>query len=118
MIIQAYCDKLTKGTPALVGCDDEVAVPEKYVEPTKNLINIMKNKRDGFDRIEIPFIEMVLEQVKDISSVLEENLEDGEVPNGIIRELSLGIFKKTPSELTTAQASIIRVCAIYLCIQN
>ena len=82
-----------------------------------SMIAIMINKVDIFDKINTPgFIDKVLNNPIHVS-LLEEKYADGEIPEGIICELSKGIFKKEPSSLNDKQAAIIKVLTAYICIQ-
>ena len=92
-------------------------VPDRYKVATDVMVDMMKNKRDGFDRINVPFIEMTFEN-NDIEKILEEKLPDGEVDDAIIIRLSEGIFNNQPAALDVNQAAIIKVLATYICIQN
>lgn len=91
-------------------------IPEKYVKPTKALIDIMKYKMAVLDKINVAFIETLFDD--DYEGILETKLTDGEVPNGIIHTLSEGLYGKIPSELNDEESSIIKVLSVYICIQN
>jgi len=92
-------------------------VPDRYKQSTDAMIQIMKPKRKIFDSINVPFVEMTFEE-EDYEDILKNNLVDGEIPDGIIYELSMGIFSEYPNRLDASQQSIIKVLSAYICIQN
>ena len=92
-------------------------IPERYKSPTEVLITMLKNKRNRFDAINVPFVETVFDN--DWHSVLAEKIgPDGDIPDAIIIRLSEGIFGESPIDLNVGQQSIIKVLATYICIQN
>lgn len=99
--------------------DDSITVPERYALAADVMVSMMKNKRDGFDRINVPFVEMTFNDTE-YEKILEEKYPDGEIPGvmNLIRYLSNGIYGKYPSELSVNQKAIIKVLATYICIQN
>lgn len=94
----------------------DVTVPGIYSIATNSLIEIMKNKISIFDKINVPFVEAAFEC--DYEKILEEKLIDGEVPDGIIHQLSIGLYGKQPTMLDEEEQAIIKVLAVYICIQN
>lgn len=92
-------------------------IPDKYVQAVEVMVSSMKLKRDVFDRISVPFIEEAFIS-QDWVSCLESNLVMGEIPDGIIKRLSEGIYEKPVSELDVSQQEIIRILAVYICIQK
>lgn len=117
MNFQAFCRKYATEGDFSQMPPMHCKVPEKYEVATKVMIDMMKNKRDGFDRINVPFVEMCFEN-NDYEKLLEEKLPDGEIDDAIIIRLSEGIFNEQPAALDVNQASIIKVLATYICIQN
>lgn len=95
---------------------DRVSIPEKYSGPVSVLIKNMRNKVEIFDRVNIPYIENAFNG--DYASILNEKLEDDEVPNSLFEELAYGIFNNRINDLTENQRSIIKVLSVYICIQN
>lgn len=95
---------------------DRVSVPEKYKDTVKVLIKNMRPKRDIFDKIDIPYIEEAFNG--NYKAILDRNLKDQEVPNSLIEELAYGIFGNKINSLTNNQRAIIKVLAVYICIQN
>lgn len=95
----------------------DLELPERYKMATETMVSMMKNKRNGFDRINVPFVEMVFDN--GYEKMLEEKLPDGEIPESIIRTLAEGIFcDNNSSRLDVNQQAIIKVLATYICIQN
>lgn len=114
MKFQEFCLKHATGNGLI---DTTITdIPDRYKVPTESMVSMMKNKRDIFDRINVPFVEMGFEG--DYEKTLEEKLPDGEVPDGIIKRLAEGIFGKMPSQLDDNQSAIIKVLSTYICIQN
>ena len=98
---------------------DSTDIPVKYTKPVNVLIADMKNKAEIFDRINVPYVEAAFDQKDlEISTMLNDKLDDDDIPDGIINKLSEGIFKCKPTELTDQQAVIIKVLSVYICIQN
>ncbi len=95
---------------------DRVSIPEKYRGPANVLMKNMRNKVEIFDRINVPYIENAFNG--DYSSILDEKLDDGEIPNSLIEELAYGIFDNRVNDLTENQRAIIKVLSVYICIQN
>lgn len=95
---------------------DVVSIPPKYEGPTKVLIKNMKIKRDILDRVNIPYIESAFEG--DYKSILDEKLEDGEIPDPLIEHLADGIYGDKINNLDYNQRAIIKVLSVYICIQN
>lgn len=118
MKFQDFCLKVTSNTTDndFSNVSDNTEIPERYKVATDVMVSMMKNKRDGFDRINVPFVENVFDG--DYEKTLEEKFPDGEIPDGIIRTLAGGIFGEYPSRLDVNQKAIIKVLAAYICIQN
>ena len=76
----------------------------------------MKNKRDIFANIEIPYITNVFEN-DNWKEVLKKKLPDGEIPDAILYMLSRGIFKAEPTTLSLDKQAILKIFAVYICIQ-
>lgn len=115
MKFQDFCLKHATDND-LSNVSDNTEIPERYKVATDVMVSMMKNKRDGFDRINVPFVENAFEG--DYEKILEEKLPDGEIPDGIFRTLAAGIFGDYPSRLDVNQKAIIKVLATYICIQN
>lgn len=111
-----FCNRLALNTD-FSGISDVTLVPERYQKATNTMVNMMKNKAEIFDVINVPFVEMVFDN-GDYENILDSKLIDGEVPDGIIHVLSRGIFKESPVNLTKNQSAIIKVLSVYICIQN
>lgn len=94
----------------------ETEVPDRYKKSVNVLIQLMVNKKDIFDSINVPYVENVFED--DYLDILESNLENGDVPDGIIYALSMGIFEKQPIDLCEDQTAIIKILSTYICIQS
>ncbi len=117
MKFQDFCNKMASPIPLSKEQSYEVCPPERYKKATDTMISMMKNRKDAFDRIDVPpYINMIFDQ--DYISILEDKLEDGDVPTGIIFHLSKGIYDLNPSELDDKQQAIIKVLSTYICIQN
>lgn len=113
-----FCRRLV--TKNRLTCPYTTDIPERYKVPVKTLIDDLKCKKDIFDKINIPYIEPIFDGSYDIdiSAELDDKLPDGEIPDGIINVLAEGIFGNKPNELTDDQQAIIKVLAVYICIQN
>ena len=111
-----FCRKTVTSTQ-LTEVTASTDIPIKYVKPLDVLIKDMKKKVDIFDKINIPYVEAAFDG-NDIVKKLDRELVDGEIPDGIINKLSEGIFERKPAELTDVQGTIIKVLAVYICIQN
>jgi len=115
---QEFCNRITSDAPLSELISAEPAeIPERYKSPTEVLITMLKNKRNRFDSINVPFVESVFEQ--DYLGILKDKLgPDAEVPDSIVIRLSEGIFGENPIGLNVDQQAIIKVLATYICIQN
>lgn len=110
---QSFCLNLTTSTPIVEGTDK--TVDDKYKDILRVTIKDLRNKRNIFDSVNVVYIENVLSTSDAIEKLLN-NIQDDEIPYGIIYELSKGIFDKDPTELNVVQQSIIKVVAVYICI--
>ena len=111
---KANGDKLE--TPFFTEDHDTVSPPEKYKGPLDVLIKNMKIKRDIFDRVSVPYVENAFNG--DYKSILDDKLDDGEVPDAMIEYLADGIYGDKINNLDYNQRSIIKVLSVYICIQN
>ena len=113
-----FCRRIATKTPIIIS--DSMDIPDKYTVAVNELIKDIKPKRDILDKISIPYVEPIFDGSYDIDIVdeLDTKLDDGEIPDGIINKLSKGIFYKMAKELTDEQQVIIKVLAVYICIQN
>lgn len=93
-------------------------IPEKYKTPVSSLITIMRNKMSILDKITIKFIEEAFDDMDKVQKALDENTENGEIPDGIINHLSIELYHKSFNGLTEEEQAIIKVLSCYLCIQN
>lgn len=116
MMFKDFCLKTAVPGPLNVYAVEKEDVPERYKEATESMIDIMINKMDILDRVNVPFIEMAFDE--DYETILNEKTEDGEVPDVIIGRLTDALYKKYPSQLDEEQSAIIKVLATYICIQN
>lgn len=108
-----FCKDRVTDTPLTVTAAE---IPDKYKKIVNSTIQIMKNKKDIFDSINIPFVEGVF--VDGFEKILEDKLDDGEIPDGIVHNLSTGIFGEYPVNLTKEQTAIIKILSVYICIQS
>ncbi len=113
-MFEQFC--LNKASKLTLDPTDDMTIPERYQKPVESLITILKNKVDIFDRINVPFVEAAFDN--NFEEILNEKLENGEVPDGIIRRLSDGLYHEYPSRLSDTQQAIIKVLSVYICIQN
>lgn len=107
-----YCKKVATNDHVVITEDRNV--PEQYEQVTKVTINILKPKMSRIDRIEIPFIMAKLNSYETITDVLDEKLDGGDVPDGILNTLSEGLYSKSFNDLSIDEQSIIKVVGIYL----
>ena len=107
-----YCKKVATNDHVVITEDRNV--PEQYEQVTKVTINILKPKMSRIDRIEIPFITAKLNSYETITDVLDEKLDGGDVPDGILNTLSEGLYSKSFNDLSIDEQSIIKVVGIYL----
>ena len=96
---------------------DDRNVPEQYDEPMRVLVNTMKCRINNLDSFEFPYIESVFND--EVETLLDNNTEDGEIPDGVINTLSVALYEKPYNELTDKdEKSIIKVLSVYLIISN
>lgn len=108
-----FCKEHVTDTPLKI---EDVEVPERYKRPVNAMVQMMKNKKNIFDVIDVPFVEQAFKGNYEES--LKEHLNDGEVPDGIIYTLSFKIFGEVPSRLSKDQMAIIKILSTYICIQS
>lgn len=108
-----FCKSRVSDKELIVDMED---IPDRYKKATDSMINIMKNKRDIFDKINVPFVEQAFDC--DYEKILDDKLVDGEIPDGIIHDLSVGIFNDLPVDLSKDQQAIIKMLSTYICIQS
>lgn len=115
-----FCKSFTDGSmlddPIFDSEENTTQVPSQYEKPVNVLIKNMKVKKDIFDKVNIPYIEAAFSE--DYPSILEDKLDDGEIPDGIIVTLSFGIYGKNFNKLSDDERTIIKVLSVYICIQN
>ena len=114
MMFEQFC--LTKATKEPLFPGDETEIPERYKVAVDSLIEILKNRVEVLDRVNVPFVEAAFST--DYEKILEEKLPDGEVPDSIIKHLAAGLYHNYPSRLDSNQQAIIKVLSVYICIQN
>lgn len=114
-----FCRRIVTDVP-LSHVSDSMDIPDRYKTAVKALIKDLKPKKNIFNKINVLYVEPIFDGSYniDIASELDEKLDDGEIPDGIINALSEGIFGNKPSVLTDKQQAIIKVLAVYICIQN
>lgn len=115
-----FCRTLADGrivdSPLFDSEENSLTVPHMYEKASNVLIKNMKIKKDIFDKVDIPYIEAAF--TDDYANILEDKLEDGDVPDGLITHLSFGIYGKNLNKLSDDERTIIKVLSVYICIQN
>lgn len=112
-----FCEKLVTDTALIDPPTGEVYIDAKFKNPIAVLVKNMRSKKYIFDRINVSYIEETFNN-RTWEETLEKKVPDGEIPDGVIFELSSGIFGTNPSALEKWQQAIIKVLAVYICIQN
>ena len=106
---------MSHATPKHVDITDSMDINPSYEGVVAITITNLKNKIDIFDRISIPYIEDRFENEYDVKACLD--LKDmGDIPDGIINRLSMGLYDKMFNDLTNEQQAIIKVFSTYICI--
>lgn len=97
--------------------DTDRFVPDNYRSQLDTLINIMSPRMNNLEYINIRFIEDSFEDLEEVKKVLNDRCND--IPDGIINVLSHKLYgDKSVNQLTEDERSIIKVLAVYLCIQK
>ena len=115
MIFQTFCNRTA--SKERIDVSSINPVPDRYKKAVDSIINIMKDKTEIFNVIEVPFVEVAFND-QDFEQILEDKLTDGEIPDEIICKLSAGIYNKAITQLTDSEQAIIKVLSTYICIQN
>lgn len=113
MTFLEFCRERVTGTPLDV---KDVEIPDRYKKAVQSMVQMMKNKRNIFDSINVPFVENAF--TYDYEEILKDKLEDGDVPDGIIHTLAIEIFGEQPIKLSKDQTAIIKILSTYICIQS
>ena len=113
-----FCKKISTNDPidmdSLV--DLELEIPDRYCEPTKALVSIMKPKMSRIDKISVNFIKPLFEDMDEVVEKLESI--GGDIPDSIILYLNNQLTGTNDNLTDDEFMSIIKVLACYICIQN
>lgn len=82
---------------------------DKFITNIKNTLN---------DNVELSYIQRAFTTVGDIISKVSNKYPDGEIPNGIINKIALGLYNKPYAECIDDECKIINVLSIYYSISN
>ena len=100
---------------------DDTDIPEKYEPIVDGVINTMKNRINNAKTSNVAFIEKCFDDndVADImrQKMINNELPDGEVPDGIINKLSMSLYEKPFNDLSNDEQSIIKVLTVYIIVQ-
>lgn len=113
-----FCKKITTSEPIDMASlvDLELRIPDRYREPTKALISIMKPKMSRIDKIYVNFIQPLFEDMDEVIEKLESI--GGDIPDSIILYLNNQLTGTNDNLTDDEFMSIIKVLACYICIQN
>lgn len=117
MKFQDFCNKMATKESFGEQHPFAVIVPDRYKVAVNAMIENLRSRRNAFNIIDTPpYIVKVFD--KDYITILDEKLEGGDIPTGIIYGLSQGIYGLDPIDLNESQQAIIKVLTTYICIQN
>lgn len=126
MSFQSFCTRMA--TPD--------TIPDQLVESDKpfnddiatrvnSLCDIMMNKMNILDRVNVSFIESAMEdpaRVEFLMNRFNMNPEDpstaGNVPDDLLIVFSRRLYQKEFHQLTAEQQSIIKILSVYICIST
>ncbi len=98
----------------IIQCDED-KVPYDIKQRVDALCDIMRNKLDILNNIEIPFIEAAFSDMERAEKLLSE-YNDGDVPDYLLKELSTRLYHENFHELDVTKQSIIKTLSAYICI--
>ena len=113
-----FCKKITTNEPIDMASlvDLELKIPDRYREPTKALVSIMKPKMSRIDKISVNFIQPLFEDIDEVVEKLESI--GGDIPDSLILYLNNQLAGTNDNLTDDGFMSIIKVLACYICIQN
>lgn len=114
MTFKQFCINISN--PEHVDIPTTSTTPYKPDDMYENIINTMKPKMDILDRINVPFIEAVFDNMEEVKDLLENNSPD--IPDGMILDISEKLYKDHFNNLNDEEQAIIKVIACYLSIQK
>ena len=115
MIFTKFCKLIA--TPGKMMIDPNCkTVPEKYRERLHRLIKMLQPEMGMLDKIQVSFVETAMEDITYVTARLNETC-GGDIPDAIINELALNLYYRAFNKITEDEQSIIKVLAVYLCIQ-
>jgi len=82
---------------------------DKFITNIKNTLN---------DNVELSYIQRAFSSTGEIIEKVSAKYPDGEIPNGILNKISIGLYDKPYAELDDAKCKIINVLSIYYSISN
>lgn len=113
-----FCTKVATNEIVTVDSSDN-SVPETYRTKLDSLVTIMRPRMKNLDRINVRFIEDAFEDINEVKEKLDKKTVDGDIPDGVLNELSKKLYDgKSFNEIAQDEQMIIKVLAVYLCIQN
>lgn len=111
---QTFCDMRTVDVKIIIPDTLNSEVPELYKPTMERVLKDLSARTALFDHTSVPYIQETLECVKDMDEAL--SLTDGEIPNGILEEVSTTLYGKYFNDVEIYEQSIIIVVATYICV--
>lgn len=113
--VSELCLSLATNVPFDETLSDTMEYPDRYKKIVDSMINQFRIHLDSLQQWRLVFLNKTFENEEAYIEKLKKI--GGDIPDGIINTLSQGIFDTKPSNLNTMQAAIIKVVAVYICIQ-
>ena len=109
-----FCQRIS--TPFIVVEPVQVSeMPEDIAKRVKALCDIMKLKMDKLERVEIPFVESLFQDIDKVEDIMEKEY-NGDVPDYLLHNLSTNLYGQEFASLDADQQSIIKTLSVYICI--
>lgn len=108
-----FCENISTSEKIIVEHSDDMDFPEKYQTIVSATIEIMKPKMDILDRVSIPFVEAVFNDMQDVDA----KLADLDIPEGIINTLASKLYQKNVQNCNDREQAILKVLTVYIMLQ-
>lgn len=93
---------------------DTMDMPNEYVSTVGRVIDDLKYRVDDFGDVTIEYIQYTLDSVDNIDKCL--SFTKGDIPDGMMNNLSNGLYGKKFNDLDRSEKSIIITISAYICV--
>jgi hypothetical protein len=117
---KAVCDRLATGNKITIKEPEDpnvVEIPFDLESDITALVDMIKPKMNRLDRVHIGFVEHIFDDLNQVNQILKEHY-DMNIDDGVSYALSRYLYDKSFNDLDADEQSIIKVLAVYICVQK